>query len=216
MSLPSNPGDVEARLASLASPVRLVFFTQTFGCDSCLVARQVVDQVAALSAQVSVEEVNLVLDKDRVAQYGVDRAPAIAVVGETDLGIRYYGAPSGYELASLVDAVLLAGSGDLGLTAESLELLSALEQPVDIKVFVTPTCAYCPQAVSLAYRFAAASPLVTATTIEATEFPDLTREYQVSGVPKTVVNKTVEILGSQPEHEYLSHVLEAVQEAPSG
>ena len=93
MSLPSNAGDVEARLASLASPVRLVFFTQTFGCDSCLVARQVVDQVAALSEQVSVEEVNLVLDKDLVAQYGVDRAPAIAVVGETDLGIRYFGAP---------------------------------------------------------------------------------------------------------------------------
>ncbi len=216
MSLPLDSGDVEARLASLASPVRLVFFTQTFGCDSCLVARQVVDQVAGLSDMVSVDEVNLVLDKGRVAEFRVDRAPAIAVVGKTDLGIRYYGAPSGYELASLVDAVLLAGSDDLGLTTESLERLAALEQSVDIKVFVTPTCAFCPQAVSLAYRFAAASPLVTATAIEATEFPDLTREYQVSGVPKTVVNKAVEILGAQPEREYLAHVLEAVPEAPSG
>ena len=56
---------------------------------------------------------------------------------------------------------------------------------------------------------------MTATAIEATEFPDLTREFQVSGVPKTVVNKAVEILGAQPEHEYLSHILEAVTEAPS-
>ena len=208
--------EVEARLATLERPVRLVFFTQTFGCDTCLVARQMVDQVAALSDQVSVEEVNVVLDKDRAAEFGIDRVPAIAVAGQADVGIRYYGAPSGYELASLVEAVLLAGSSDLGLTEGSLERLQALEQPIDIKVFVTPTCAYCPQAVSLAYRFTAASPLVTATAVEATEFPDLAREFQVSGVPKTVVNKTVEILGAQPEGEFLSHVLEAAAEAPSG
>jgi alkyl hydroperoxide reductase subunit AhpF len=131
--------NIEARLASLSNPVRLIFFTQTFGCDSCLMARQVVNQVAALSGLVSVEEVNLVLDKDRAGEFGVDRAPAVAVVGGKDLGIRYYGVPSGHELASLVDAVLLAGSGELGLTAATLDRLAALDQAVDIKVFVTPT-----------------------------------------------------------------------------
>lgn len=214
--MPSSPGDVEARVASLDCPVRLIFFTQTFGCDTCLVARQIIDQVAALSDQISVEEVNVVLDKERAAEFGIDRAPAIAIVGKNDVGMRYYGTPSGYELASLFDAVLLAGSGDLGLAEDSLERLQALEQPIDIKVFVTPTCAYCPQAVSLAYRFAAASPLVTATAIEATEFPDLAREFQVSGVPKTVANGSVEILGAQPEGEFLSHVLDAVLEVPLG
>ena len=131
--------DLEARLARLPNPVRLVFFTQTFGCDTCLSARQVVDQLASLSDKVTVEEHNLVLDKETVAEYGVDRAPAIAVVGETDFGIRYYGVPSGYELASLVDAVLVVGTGELGLTDESLAAIAALDRSVDIKVFVTPT-----------------------------------------------------------------------------
>ena len=136
---PPGAGDFEARLATLATPVRLVLFTQTFGCETCLPARQVVDHLASLSDQVSVEEHNLVLDKDRVAEFGVDRVPAIAVVGKTDVGIRYYGVPAGYELASLVDAVLLAGNGEHRLSDETVSQVGALDRPVDIKVFVTPT-----------------------------------------------------------------------------
>ena len=134
-----SPSELEARLASLPHPVRLVFFTQTFGCDTCLSALQVVDRIASLSDQITVDQHNLVLDKETVAEYDVDRAQTIAVVGDTDLGIRYYGVPSGYEVASLVDAVLLVGRRELGLSDKSLTAIAALDRPVDIKVFVTPT-----------------------------------------------------------------------------
>ena len=54
------PGDrrLAERLAVLPEPVRLVFFTQTFGCDFCLRARQVIDEIASLSKQIAVEEYN--------------------------------------------------------------------------------------------------------------------------------------------------------------
>lgn len=136
---PDTASDPAARLATLDTPVRLVFFTQTFGCDSCLAARRVVDHIASLSDRVSVEEYNLVLDKDQVAAYGVSRAPAIAVVGDTDLGIRYYGAPAGYELSALVEAVVMAGTSEPGLSDANLARLRAVDRPIDVKVFVTPT-----------------------------------------------------------------------------
>ena len=69
--------------------------------------------------------------------------------------------------------------------------------------------------VGLAYRFAAASPHITAVVIEATEFPDLAARYRVSGVPKTVVNETVEIMGPQPEDMLVQRVLEALAEEPA-
>lgn len=47
------------------------------------------------------------------------------------------------------------------------------------------------------------SPLVTSIIVEASEYPDLVRQYRVSGVPKTVVNGTVEILGSRPEEDFV-------------
>ena len=134
-----RPVDLEAALGDLAAPVKLVCFTQTFDCESCLPARRLVDRVAALSEQVTVEEFNIVLDKGQADTYGIERVPAVAVVGETDTGIRFYGVPDGHELVSLVQAILLVAAGDSGLSDESLSQVAGIEQAVDIQVFVTPT-----------------------------------------------------------------------------
>ena len=58
-----------------------------------------------------------------------------------------------------------------------------------------------------------ANPNITAYAVEATEFPDLARKYHVSGVPKTVVNDTVEILGALPQDAYVVQALSAVPAA---
>jgi predicted DsbA family dithiol-disulfide isomerase len=52
-----------------------------------------------------------------------------------------------------------------------------------------------------------ASPHVTAFAVEATEFPDLARRYMVSGVPKTVINDEVEILGALPEDAFVEQAV---------
>ena len=205
--------------ATLPSAVRLVFFTQTFGCETCLQAREVVDDLASRSAQVAVEEYNLVLDREQAAEFGIDRAPGLAIVGPRDLGLRYYGTPAGHELASVVDAISLAGGAAddaAALAPGSLAMLAALDRPLDVKVFVTASCALCPQVVGLAWRLAAACPRVTTSVIEATEFPDLMQRYRISGVPKTVVDDRVEILGSQPEETFVRTVLQIDAAAPGG
>ncbi len=51
------------------------------------------------------------------------------------------------------------------------------------------------------------NPNITALAVEATEFPDLARRYQVTGVPKTVVNDRVEILGAIPQDPFVDQVL---------
>ena len=51
------------------------------------------------------------------------------------------------------------------------------------------------------------NPNITAIAVEATEFPDLARRYQVSGVPKTVVNEAVEILGALPQDAFVEQAL---------
>ena len=214
--MPAGPRDVIGQLAALRDPVRLVFFTQTFGCDTCLQAELAIDEIARLSELVSVEKYNLVLDREQAAEYGIDRAPAVAIVAAADRGLRYFGTPAGYELQSLVDAILVAGGGTGeggGLGPASLAAAAAVDRPVDIKVFVTTACVYCPQATGLAYRLAAASPHISAAVIEATEFPDLAQHYRVSGVPKTVVDDRVELLGVQPEDDFVRAVLQ--RDAPA-
>ena len=65
--------------------VRLLFFSQAIGCETCGETRQILDELRGLSDRISVEEINLVLEGDKAKQYGVDRAPAIAIAYESGL-----------------------------------------------------------------------------------------------------------------------------------
>jgi glutaredoxin-like protein len=201
---------VRGHLAVIEEPVRLLLFTQTFGApDSVRVAKQVLDEIVSLCEHLTLEEVNFVLEQDRARQYGVEQIPTIVLLrGDQDTRIRFLGAPAGYEFMSLIEAVILAGTNDSGLTPDSRALVAEhVTTPMTIQVFVTPTCPHCPRAVTLAHRLAVESPLITASCVEATEFMDLTRRFRVTGVPKTVVNESIEILGALPEDQFVRTVV---------
>jgi len=203
---------VRGHLAVIEEPVRLLFFTQTFGApDSVRVAKQVLDEIVSLCEQLTLEEVNFVLEQDRAKQYGVEQIPTIVLLrGDQDTRIRFLGAPAGYEFMSLIEAVILAGTNDSGLTTDSRALVAEhVTTPLTIQVFVTPTCPHCPRAVTLAHRLAIESPLITASCVEATEFMDLSRRFRVTGVPKTIVNESIEILGAVPEDQFVRIVVGA-------
>ena len=201
---------VRTHLAEITHPVTLLFFTQTIGGpETATITRQILHELAGLSDKLTVEEVNVVLEKDRALQFGIEGVPAIALLrGGEDARIRFLGAPAGYEFMSLIEAVILAGGDDSGLSEESKKLVAEhVTGPIDIKVFVTPTCPHCPRAVTLAHKLAVESPHIRAACVEATEFMELSRKYRVTGVPKTVVNETVEILGAVPEDAFVRSVV---------
>ena len=136
----ADQGRLREDFARLKRPVRLLFFTQSIGCETCLQTRQIIDELPPLSGRISIEEVNFVLDKEKAAQYGIDRVPALALVGaDSDSRIRFLGAPSGYEFISLVQAVLLVGGRGTSLTPENLARVASVDKPMTMKVFTTPT-----------------------------------------------------------------------------
>jgi glutaredoxin-like protein len=193
--------------------VRLVFFTQTLGCETCLQTKQILDELPPLSDKITIEEVNFILEPEKAKEYGIDRVPAVALVGQDEAGdardskIRFLGAPAGYEFMSLIQAVLLVGGRPSMLSEESRKRIAAVTTPTTVHVFTTPTCPHCPRAVAVAHEMAFANPNITAFAVEATEFPDLARKYAVTGVPKTVVNDSVEILGALPPDVFVEQAL---------
>lgn len=60
-----------------------------------------------------------------------------------------------------------------------------------------------------------ANPHITAEAVDAQEFMELTRRYRVTGVPKTIVNETIEILGGLPEADFIEAALQRDNPAPS-
>src|SRR5262249_51567764 len=118
---------VRTELAKLTGPVKLVVFSTSLGASEyCAETERLVKEVAECSDQVTVEILNLHIDRDRAATYGVDRVPAIVVEGARDYGIRFFGIPMGYEFTNLIDSMILASSGTPSLGAETLERLAGL------------------------------------------------------------------------------------------
>lgn len=194
----------------MTGPVRLMMFTQDFECDYCRATRELLEELAPLSDRLSLSVHDFVAEADLAKRHGVDKAPATLVMGEADPGIRFYGVPSGYEFGTLIEDILNVSSGEHGLSAQVLELLSRVDRPVHLQVLVSPTCPYCPRAVITAHRFAMASPHVHADMVEVTEFPHLAVKYNVQGVPHTVVNEVAGLVGAVPEIEVAQRVVDVL------
>jgi alkyl hydroperoxide reductase subunit AhpF len=131
--------EIKARLQGLVNPVKLVHFTQELNVEYGRETRELIKELAGLSDNLSVEVYDFLLDKEKVAEYQVDKAPATVVRNGKDFGIRYYGFPAGYEFAVLLDAILAVSKGDSGLQPETREKLGKISAPLHLEVLVTPT-----------------------------------------------------------------------------
>ena len=205
--------EVKKRLETLEAEVKIIYFKESLLCQTCGPAEDFYKEVAALSPKVKLEVYNRVTDTEKAAAYGVSLTPAAVIEGGKGARVRFYGIPAGYEFVSLLEALKNSAAPAQELQPETLAALGALTAPVNIKVFVTPTCPYCPPAVVLAHKFALASPQVTAEMIESSEFPELAAKYEVSGVPQIVVNEKTTLVGAQPEAALLKAVLDSVAAA---
>jgi glutaredoxin-like protein len=195
----------------LADPVRIAFFTQKLECQYCQPTEELLSEVSALSDKITLEKHHLLDEKQLADQLGVDKIPGIALIGRKDYGVRFFGIPSGFEFGSLIEGLVDVSRGTTGLTPDSREKLKGIAKPVRIQVFVTPTCPYCQSAVRLAHQAAIESDMVTAHMVESVEFPHLAQRYGVMGVPKVVINETIQFEGAQPEPVFINHVLRAAE-----
>ncbi len=119
----------------------------------------------------------------------------------------------GYEFASLLTDMVDVSKGETDLKPETKYALKKIDQKVHLQVFVTPTCPYCPKAVSLTHKFAIEGESITADMIEVTEFPHLVNRYGVLGVPKIIINEKFSLEGAVPEEEILSQITKAIHKS---
>jgi glutaredoxin-like protein len=204
----------------LAGDVTIRFFTAStaglvvpgWECEYGPMTQQLLEEVAALDPRFTLEVHSITAELDSARPLPVERVPAIILGGGGSARIRFYGIPSGFEFAALIDDLIAVSRNDSGLAPATKAALAGLAEDVHIQVFVTPTCPYCPRAGRLAHAMALESPRVRADVIESMEFPSLADRYGVHGVPKIVINETRGFEGALPEAAFVEHVLAAAAE----
>lgn len=199
---------------NLRDEVRILVFTQETECPFCKQARELAEEVGAVSTKIKVEVYDFVKDSEKAEEYQIDKVPAIAVLGKKDYGIRFYGLAYGYEFKPFTESIINVSRGATNLSEETKKKLASIEKPVQIQVFVSLTCPYCPLVTSLAHQFAVESDLVRADMVDVGEFPHLGQKYNIMGVPKTVINEKTEFVGAVSEELFVQQVVVA-QRSPT-
>ena len=197
-------------LENLVSPVKLLFFTQTNACPSCSQQLELLEEIVSLSEKLELKTYDFVLRGDEVANYRIDKIPATVVAGEKDYNIRFYGLTMGYEFNSLLEAIMMVSTGKSGLDPQLEKLVKGIKEQVHLQVLVTLTCPYCPKMVHVAHQFAFVNENIRADMIEAQEFPHLAQRYNVTTVPKTIINEVYSFDGALPAPATYMEVLKAV------
>ncbi|RUM62134.1 MAG: glutaredoxin [Persephonella sp.] len=124
--------------------------------------------------------------------------------------IKYMGSIEGGEFKNFIDAIKLVSTEGIDLDDRTLEFIKEINKPVDIKIFITLSCGWCPPMVLKCYNFALASNFITATAIECFSFPEIANKYSVITVPKVVINDKKELIGYKSENEILGSILASI------
>jgi thioredoxin reductase (NADPH) len=142
-------------------------------------------------------------------KYDVSRSPTI-LIGPGRFNIRFLGAPAGEEAATLMASILMASTGQTALSEASRSRLDDLKEPRNVKIFVSPTCPYCPQQAAIAISTAIEKPdLVSVEIIEIFENRDLAAQYNAFSVPQVFINDNLVGLGLQPEEVFIEELITA-------
>ena len=197
----------------LKEQVNLKLFSQAIGCETCQVAEELLKELADVNPEkIKLEVYSPLIDREISQKYGIDRVPTIVIEGDKDYGIRYIGLPAGLEFTTLVQGIVQVSKREPRLSAKTVEMLKGIDLPMEIMVFVTTSCGYCPSAAITAMNFAMANDNITALIVDASENMDLAERFQVVGVPKIVINRgLVEFVGAQPENSFLGYVISAYE-----
>jgi len=164
-------------------------------------ARDLIRAFRKLSKNIEFKEYEL--SHEFARKWGVTSSPTILLDPER-YPLRYLGVPYGEEGRTFLAAILLVGTRNSSLSEESLKVLQRIDSPREIKVFVSPTCPYCPDQAINAMKVAIENPtMFTVEMIDIQSNAELADRYSAYSVPQTFANDVLIAQGAQPEELFV-------------
>ncbi|HEY8450925.1 MAG TPA: thioredoxin family protein [Natronosporangium sp.] len=204
----------------LTGRVRLDLFTQREAgilvpgrepCQFCPQVEETLRELAALSTKIRLTVHDFHAQPAAARELGVERVPCTVVRGPSGRGVKFYGFVTGFVFAAFVQGLLTASRSTTQLSRESKERLRRLREPVHVQLYVTPASRHSPGMAYLLTQVAEEAYRVQAEVVEAAEFPALVQRHGVRGVPATVLNRSVTLLGAMSEADLVEHVARAAE-----
>jgi thioredoxin reductase (NADPH) len=207
---PPNRQDGEAFLqqlrttfAQMPNDIPLLLFTDRAQDDVFAQAnRQVIRAFRELTDRITLREYGL--DHEKARELNVTVSPTL-VIAPDKYNIRWIGAPMGEEARTFLELLILVGSGNSNASDQSLKVLERIDGPRHVKVFISPSCPYCPQEAVNGAKAAVARPdLISLELVDIQCRPDIAQQYSAHSVPVAYANETLIGQGAQAEEVFMS------------
>jgi len=199
---------LEEVFTQLTNDVTIALFTDKGSCESCSDTKEFMEELVPLSKKLHLVNYDLDEHSDLAEKYNVKMVPSIVLLDNNLIynGVKFNGIPAGHEINSFIPA-LLEVSGTISELPEDLTAeIEAIDKPINIKVFITLSCPHCSGAVQKAHKLALMNKNIDAEMIEAQTFSEISNKFNVSGVPKIVINDEFELVGNQPIQAFLDEI----------
>jgi thioredoxin reductase (NADPH) len=139
------------------------------------------------------------LGHEMARKWGVTASPTLLFDPER-LAVSYLGVPYGEESRTFMGTLILLGHREANLNEQSRKVIEQIDSARHIRVFVSPTCPYCPEQALHAVKAALLMPqLISVEMIDIQANPDLANKYSAFSVPQTFANDILIGQGLQAE-----------------
>ena len=191
--------------------VKILYFGQdTNGSEYEKQTIELLEELTSLNDNLSLV-VESCDNKEKMKSEELALCPSIKIKSDRNGFVNFYGVPAGHEFISLVEAIKDMGSDNLSLPEDTIKSLKEIEEPLDIKVFITHGCPYCPGAVRNAHQFSLVNDKIKSSMVDANHFGELSRKHGISSVPHIVINDKNGFVGNLPPNLFLDKIKEALK-----
>jgi glutaredoxin-like protein len=192
---------VKELLRDIKDSVTLEYYKKEGECEFCPEIEELMNELSQLNKKIIVKE----------AKDNVKIKPAIEIKGKNLGRIFFMGLPAGYEFGPFLHAIIHSSTMAVDfLNQDTKEKLSKINKPVNIRIFATPSCMYCPTMALFGYGFAILNNNITTEVIEAAEFPDLVNKYRINAVPAIFINEKDNFVGALTQDLFLDRIIKAI------
>jgi thioredoxin reductase (NADPH) len=189
-------------LGSIKREIPIFLYTQPGQNDVFSdAARQAIRFFRQLTDKIVIREFNL--NHKSAQKWNVESSPTL-IFDPDHYNIRWLGAPLGEEGRIFLEALILIGLQESNLSEQSRQVIKRIDTPRGIKVFVSPSCPYCPQQALNTLKAAVEKPdLISLEIIDIQANPELANQYSAQSVPQTFANDILIAQGAQNEELFM-------------
>lgn len=193
----SERAQIRQQFAAIEGPLKLEYYHQSPrrvmvpgrpDKPSCVLAKELYEEIAELSDQISLTVFEHEESEEQVARRDIVDVPCVLIRGELNRPLRFYGAPNGHLLVAMIRAMVLAATRQSKPSVKMKRILGKLRRPTRLRLLGSADDPMAGQAALAACAATLLSPKLQTDVFAIEEFAEIGARSGVTALPALFID----------------------------